>query len=44
MGVVSNLYNTLGIGYFRIVSFCVEKKVDLYKTGPGAMKLRWAYF
>ena len=27
MGVVSNLFNTLGIGYFRIVSFSVEKKV-----------------
>jgi hypothetical protein len=27
MGVVNNLYNTLGIGYFRIITFCVEKKV-----------------
>ncbi|XP_061162989.1 protein unc-13 homolog D-like isoform X2 [Saccostrea echinata] len=29
MGVVNNLYNTLGIGYFRIVSFCVERKISL---------------
>ncbi|XP_062567283.1 uncharacterized protein LOC134229555 [Saccostrea cucullata] len=28
MGVVNNLYNTLGIGYFRIVSFCVERKIS----------------
>ncbi|XP_022345409.2 protein unc-13 homolog D-like isoform X2 [Crassostrea virginica] len=28
MGVVSNLFNTLGIGYFRIVSFSVEKKIS----------------
>lgn len=33
MGVVSNLYNTLGIGYFRIVSFCVEKKISSVMRG-----------